>query len=204
VFERVEGPSMTEEILGAPWRSMRLAAVLADLHATIHAADGTGLRDAGEQLERAIGEARPRVGDVAASEALRRLDRLRRPGAGTGAILHGDFHPGNVILAAGGPVVIDWLTAAAGAPAADVARTLFLLRDSALDSVAGPVERRAIGLVRRRFARRYLRRYRELTGLPDADVRAWRLPILVARVAEGVPTEMRSLREAIAAELRRT
>jgi aminoglycoside phosphotransferase (APT) family kinase protein len=201
VFERVEGPSMTEEILRAPWRSVRLADLLADLHATIHAASGAALRDAGQELERAIGEARGRVDDAVASEALRRLERLRTPAAG--AILHGDFHPGNVILALPGPVVIDWLTAASGPPAADVARTLFLLRDAALDGVAGPLERVAIGLVRRRFARRYLDRYRELTGLREVEVQEWRLPILVARVAEGVPSEAQALRDAVTAELRR-
>jgi hypothetical protein len=77
------------------------------------------------------------------------------------------------------------------------------LRDAALDGVAGPLERVAIGLVRRRFARRYLDRYRELTGLREVEVQEWRLPILVARVAEGVPSEAQALRDAVTAELRR-
>ena len=202
VFERVDGPTMVEEILRAPWRSIRLADVLADLHATVHASPGTGLRDARTELERAIGEARGRVGDAAASEALRRVDRLSVDG-GADAMLHGDFHPGNVILAAHGPIVIDWLTASSGPSAADVARTLFLLRHAASDDLVGPFERLAIAVVRRRFASRYLHRYRERTALAATRVAEWRLPILVARAAEGVPSEARSLPALIAAELRR-
>ncbi len=42
-------------------------------------------------------------------------------------VLHGDFHPGNVIISSDGAVVIDWIDATQGAPAADTARTLWLL-----------------------------------------------------------------------------
>ncbi len=38
-------------------------------------------------------------------------------------LLHLDFHPLNVLLSPGGPVVIDWTNAAAGDPALDVALT---------------------------------------------------------------------------------
>lgn len=39
-----------------------------------------------------------------------------------------DFHPDNVLLAARGPVIIDWPDATRGQPLADVARTSLLLR----------------------------------------------------------------------------
>jgi len=55
--------------------------------------------------------------------ALRELNRLP-----TGGFLcHGDFHPDNVIWSERGPVVIDWLDANRGDPAADVARTPMLI-----------------------------------------------------------------------------
>lgn len=38
-------------------------------------------------------------------------------------LLHGDFHPANVLLSPQGPVVIDWTNAHAGEPAFDVALT---------------------------------------------------------------------------------
>jgi tRNA A-37 threonylcarbamoyl transferase component Bud32 len=43
------------------------------------------------------------------------------------AILHLDLHPANVMLAPGGPVVIDWANAARGDPALDVSLTAVVL-----------------------------------------------------------------------------
>ena len=46
---------------------------------------------------------------------------------GARGVCHYDFHPVNVLVGPDGWVVIDWLTVAAGPPAADLARTLVLL-----------------------------------------------------------------------------
>lgn len=61
------------------------------------------------------------------------LDKVSAPdglptlyGAGRG-LLHGDLHPGNVILSDAGPVLIDWTDASAGVRAADVADTWTLI-----------------------------------------------------------------------------
>ncbi len=51
---------------------------------------------------------------------LSRANRLR------GRLLHGDFHPNNILYTASGPVVIDWSFASSGDPLLDVARTLAL------------------------------------------------------------------------------
>lgn len=42
-------------------------------------------------------------------------------------LLHGDLHPGNVLLGEDGPVLIDWTNAGAGDRAADVAETWLLM-----------------------------------------------------------------------------
>jgi aminoglycoside phosphotransferase (APT) family kinase protein len=55
------------------------------------------------------------------------LRRLEGTPAG-GALYHGDLHPGNVILAERGSVVIDWVNALRVHPAADVARSWVLMR----------------------------------------------------------------------------
>ena len=60
---------------------------------------------------------------------------LRRP-FGTGdRIVHLDLHPGNVMLTAGGPVVIDWTNAAAGPPGSDVAMAYLIMASSDLDAL---------------------------------------------------------------------
>jgi aminoglycoside phosphotransferase (APT) family kinase protein len=52
---------------------------------------------------------------------------LRTAGTPREAVLHLDLHPGNVLLAPHGPVVIDWSTASAGPAGADVARTIVIM-----------------------------------------------------------------------------
>lgn len=196
VYERIEGPSMLAVVTERPERATELATRLAELHAAMHDQPGGDLPDATEGLRHAIRHAGRRVHADIRDAALARLEEL--PG-GT-ALVHGDLHPGNVLMTADGPMVIDWLTAGAGAPLADVARTLFLLAGTVLgDDVPGE-HHALVEALRHRFADAYLERYRELRPLDDAELRAWRLPVLVGRVAEEVAGEEATLRAQIAAE----
>ncbi len=52
---------------------------------------------------------------------------LPAPPGRAGRLLHGDLHPGNVLLASAGPVLIDWTNAASGPSAHDTATTWLLL-----------------------------------------------------------------------------
>ncbi len=63
------------------------------------------------------------------------------------AVLHLDFHPGNVMLSSRGPVVIDWSNAHAGPPGADVAMAYLIMVSSEVDQVPAPI-RPAVGAVR--------------------------------------------------------
>ncbi len=63
------------------------------------------------------------------------------------AVLHLDFHPGNVMLSSRGPVVIDWSNAHAGPPGADVAMAYLIMASSEVDQVPALI-RPAVGAVR--------------------------------------------------------
>ncbi len=71
------------------------------------------------------------------------------------ALVHGDLHPGNVIMTKTGPVVIDWEGAGLGPSDADVATTWLLLEIAEPDHVALLV-RPVVSLVRRRLLRAFL------------------------------------------------
>jgi aminoglycoside phosphotransferase (APT) family kinase protein len=116
-------------------------------------------------------------------------------------ICHGDFHPDNVLLATGGDFVIDWITCSRGCPAADVARTLVMLRSG--DPPPGtPVSRLvAIKVLRKVFVAAYWRRYRRQTGIGPDEVAAWHEPVVAARLSESLPA---SERARLFAELSRT
>jgi aminoglycoside phosphotransferase (APT) family kinase protein len=80
--------------------------------------------------------------------------RLHQIGFEGGALLHLDLHPDNVLLAPGGPVVIDWANARGGDPAVDVATTWVILETSV---VPGPAPVRALARFGRgRFLDAYL------------------------------------------------
>lgn len=139
VLARVDGPTMLEDLERHPWRIDAHARTLADLHARLHAVDGTD----------------PGLAAVP-----------RHPLHGP-AVLHQDLHPGNVICSPDGPVVIDWTNARIGDAAADVALTWILMAAFELDHeppsgslphrLATRAERALVPRIRRRLVRTFLR-----------------------------------------------
>lgn len=73
------------------------------------------------------------------------------------SFVHGDLHPGNVLLTSTGPVVIDWEGAGVGASDADTATTWLLLETAEPDDVPLLV-RPLVGLIRRAVMRTFLDR----------------------------------------------
>lgn len=71
------------------------------------------------------------------------------------SFVHGDLHPGNVLLTAGGPVVIDWEGTSVGARDADTATTWLLLEIADADDVPSVV-RPLVGLIRRSLLESFL------------------------------------------------
>ena len=90
-----------------------------------------------------------------------------------------------------GPIIIDWNTACAGNPLADVARTSLLLR---LGSVPGFMARRWLIETLRGLAHSlYLKRYLKLNDNVSDEVLAWELPVAAARLNEDIPEEREGL-----------
>jgi len=78
------------------------------------------------------------------------------PTTGPGeSFVHGDLHPGNVLLTATGPVVIDWEGAGVGPRDADVATTWLLLVTAEADDTPLLI-RPLVGLIRRAVLRSFL------------------------------------------------
>jgi uncharacterized protein (TIGR02172 family) len=186
LFERIAGPSMLQQFSARPWTVVHSLRVFTDLHLAMHTRTVPGLPSQREQVTRLIGEA------SAASAAMRaqaqeRLERL----PDDHVLCHGDYHPDNVLMTRTGPVIIDWGSASAGHPLADVARTELLLQMGEPPSA----QRRkwlftsARALVRRAYLRRYLRR----SPARAAELALWRFPIAVARLGEGIVEEQHKL-----------
>jgi aminoglycoside phosphotransferase (APT) family kinase protein len=99
---------------------------------------------------RLLADLHDQLHEIGAPDWLPRLD-------GGDRLVHLDLHPMNVLLAAGGPVVIDWTNAAAGDPLADVANTvvLTLCPEIPLPRPIQVVAQPARAWIARRFAARY-------------------------------------------------
>lgn len=100
----------------------------------VHSADGPELVmeriDGATMLELLVdGRLGAAEGGAVLAGLLRRLHSLPlRPGGVRGErLLHLDLHPGNVVMGAAGPVVIDWTNARDGDPALDLAVTAVTL-----------------------------------------------------------------------------
>jgi len=126
VLERVDGPTMLDDLTTHPWRVQRHARTLANLHRDLHQ-----IR-AFEGLPARFGE--PAPDDV---------------------VVHGDLHPGNVMLSRSGPVVIDWTSGGRGPAGADVADAWLILASA--QPAGGLVMRALVGALRGRFLETFLR-----------------------------------------------
>ncbi|MFQ6012895.1 MAG: phosphotransferase family protein [Thermoplasmata archaeon] len=194
IFERVDGPSMLAQVTRAPWPVSRAARRLADLHAAMHVRRQPDLPRLRDALERRIQNA-PGLTAAEKERTLSALSRLPEDEI----ICHGDFHPDNILMSSGGPVIIDWIDAHRGHPVADVAKTSLLLHVG--EPPEGTRGRWLINRLRRRFLRAYLKRYRGLRPLPLDDLVAWRLPVAAARLADGIPQEQNRLLAMVRSDL---
>lgn len=79
-------------------------------------------------------------------------------------LVHNDLHPGNVVVTAHGPVVIDWEGASAGPPDRDAAQMWVLASIAEVDDVPAPV-RPVVGAVRRALLSSFL----DTVGTPGRD-----------------------------------
>jgi aminoglycoside phosphotransferase (APT) family kinase protein len=185
LMERVEGIDMLTQIGKQPWRVLRAGGILGRVQAKLNTARAPGaIGTLKHRLWWQIGE----VGRVRPDLGVRGLQALSRMPEGD-RLCHGDFHPGNVVLTPGGPVVIDWPNATRGDPAADVARTLLLMRMGEIPADAPAVVRRLQAAGRWLLLRGYVSAYQRASRIDRARIDAWMLPLAIARLSEGIVEE---------------
>jgi len=182
LFGRVAGPSMLQQFGAKPWTLVRALRAFTDLHLAMHRQAVHELPSQRQQLIRLIEGASP-VPDGVRAAALERLERL----PDGDALCHGDYHPDNVLVTRNGPIIIDWGGASRGHPLADVARTALLLQVG--EPLSSQLNRWLLASARALVRRAYVRRYLRLRPASAGELAAWRLPIAVARLGEGIAEE---------------
>lgn len=169
LMDRATGTSLADEMMPEP----PLSAIkeMAALHQRLHREPGTGLPSLKLRLSANIERAEPLTPDL--------RDRLLLTLAGLpdgDNVCHGDFHPWNILGSGEDVMIVDWLDACSGNPAADVCRTYLLMR-------------RALPAI----AEAYVVTYAKADDLTPDEVFAWLPVVAAARLAEDVVEENEDL-----------
>jgi aminoglycoside phosphotransferase (APT) family kinase protein len=189
IMERLEGPSMMDQIRADPLTAKAKARELAELHLEI------GKINAPEQITDVKAKAKFCIGK---SEALSEpdkekiLDVLKLLPEGT-SLCHGDFHPGNIMVQGNRNYVIDWSAASRGDFHADVAHSYILMRVVPkvphMNSMMHFIQKR----IGRAIANTYLSTVRDRVALDSTDLSRWMLINAAERTYYGMPSERKDL-----------
>ncbi len=187
VYERLSGSTMLRRLAQKPWYLFPDAAHMARLHVAVHrtgAGPDSGLPCLKEALREKI-EAAPILSLEEKAAVLAGLDKLP---VGR-QLLHGDLHPGNIMIDGRKGWIIDWMTASYGHPAADAARTVLMLRTGSPPEESSRAFELILASVRKLLLSRYLRTYLRLSGLERGELEAWMPALAAARLTEWLPPD---------------
>lgn len=122
IYDKVEGESLLDWVMRTH-DIEKCAEYMANLHKSIIRSSTSNLPNYKDFLKHNI-ENIPSADSKKLEEAFQMLDKLPEGDA----LCHGDFHPGNILLSKGNPMVIDFMNLCHGDPMYDVARTVFLVQ----------------------------------------------------------------------------
>ena len=109
-------------------------------------------------------------------------------------IIHLDFHTGNVLVDSQGKcTVIDWMTAARGNRAVEVAMMEFLFSEAELFPGSSKLQLFFYSTVRGMIGKQYFKLYRQLKPISDEEIDRYRLLALIIRRSWGIEFEKDNL-----------
>jgi len=186
IMERIEGPDLLTLIGRRPWATFRVARVCGEVQARLHEVQAPSvIPSAKDTLKRWI-ETNGQLPQHLAEFAREALDGL----PDGDRLCHGDFHPGNILMAGDEPVLIDWSNALRGDPTADVARSRMMLRLGEPPPGTSLALRMLALVGRNLLVSLYLRSYRKERPVEMAAVKRWEIPVAAARLSEGIEEEV--------------
>jgi Ser/Thr protein kinase RdoA (MazF antagonist) len=166
VLPRFDGPTLLQLLLKRAITYEQVGAILATLYISVHKTpppDVASLRDWIEATSRLSGDVLPKH---IATGVLTLIDRLP-PGDG---LCHADLHPGNVIVTADGPRIIDWVCAVRAPAVFDIGRCHVTLTELVPEGADPELPRAINAAVQSEYAR--------LAGISCADLTATMEPYL--------------------------
>ncbi|WP_193726883.1 phosphotransferase family protein [Paenibacillus guangzhouensis] len=183
VYERIAGETMLNRIKKRPWSMIRESKRMAKLHTAIHRMNMIDLPSQYDILMAQIAQA-PLLTEHEKVDVTHRMSELERDTK----LCHGDFHPDNIVLSER-EWIIDWMTGTMGQPAADIARTVILLKIGTMPDDTPRWVVYVFSRWRRLILSVYLRQYLANSNVTEQSIDDWMIPVAAARLAEGVPDQ---------------
>jgi tRNA A-37 threonylcarbamoyl transferase component Bud32 len=183
-YELIQGEMLSDVMKRQPFRIVKLARELGEIHRRMHSSKVEGLatmRDVyGDRLLRY-----PNLINNLKDELIEFLERDIN-----NSLCHGDFHPENVMVDTDERMwVVDWVNAYSGNPVSDVARTYYLLKKGTSPEKSSLLIRVFEVFTRHLIARAYLKSYFKAQKFPKAEFDKWLLIIQITRYSEGIKEE---------------
>jgi hypothetical protein len=196
---RVPGKTLIALVGSKPQIILQAPGIMADLQIKLHNAHTCKIRSYKQIVLDALDSAP--LTFLSPTEKQTAVQKLNALAEGD-SILHLDYHPDNIMSDGNTTTIIDWMTAARGVPAADVAATLYLLNEGEMiPGLSKPVAA-IMETIRKSICKNYYALYKKQTGLTDAEVAPWRLPFLIFRLAIwNIDSEVPVLQQKIRDEL---
>lgn len=179
IFDKLDGISLTKLPDKKPLTFFSLSKILADLHLDLHNKQVKKMKDIRSEAIKTLSKEPISFLSKEEKKIAKQLIKNLPDGS---SMLHMDFHPENVVVTKNSFVVIDWMTALKGDPAADVASTFFLFQDAELWPGTPFLKVLFYTVVRKFILKGYLKRYLSVSGMDWKEVERWRLPILIFRL----------------------
>lgn len=198
VMERIDGRDILDMLEKEPWRMWSLMMTVGRVHARLNEAAAPPELPSIKARAWDILANEPRVPNSARPRLLRLLERLE-PGD---RLCHMDFHPGNVMLSAEGPVIIDLSNASAGPAAADLAKSWVVIGAGEAPPDSPWIGRMLIAFFRKVARWVYMRGYRAEHPTDAAELASWKAIMIAVRLEEGIPSERRTLLRMLSRALR--
>jgi hypothetical protein len=105
-------------------------------------------------------------------------------------LCHGDTNASNLILRDGIPVMIDWMHASLGNPAADVAEVCVMIDYAVLPPETPAAVDEFFQASRQVAYRIFIDEYCKLSGVTEEEIRSWYVPVAARSIASGaIPGE---------------
>jgi aminoglycoside phosphotransferase (APT) family kinase protein len=188
VMERIAGPSMMDLMLRNPFIMRRTARELARLHfGFLGCSAPEGLMAIRKRADILIDRS------AFLDEADRDFVRLLLAGLPDGeSLLHGDFHPGNILTRGSRRYIIDWFGATTGDPVSDIAHTYLLCADKPRIPTESILKHVFLRAMARQFGRAYLKEIRPMLGFDMGNFGKWMAVRAAERTVYGQPSELKS------------